>query len=234
MLEQYIETPTTPQNIRLDDFETAGVRVAERWYAARDMIFAPGDPDDNLYFLLAGTVRLYKIYGEHKEATVALLKDGGAFGELNLDVGQRQNTFAEAVTGTRVAVVRKSILNEAIKRSPDFAIRLFSSLAERLRRSDEVIESLLHREVSARLATLLLNLGDRFGEANGSDTVLKIRLTHQDLANMIVCTREAVSKMMGEFQRDGLIKVQGRRIFVTPQLANIRLTGPSSSPGAAA
>jgi CRP/FNR family transcriptional regulator len=163
------------------------------------------------------------------------LKDGGVFGELSLDdEGSHQSVFAEAVTDVQVAVVRKSVLTEIIKRRPEFAMKLFSSFSERLKQSDEVIESLLDREVSARLATLLLNLGERFGETDGSGTVLNVRLTHQDLANMIVSTREAVSKVMSEFQRDGLIEVRNRRITISPQLAGIRLSAPPSSPGAAA
>ena len=222
MLAYHLEAPEATATLRylgLEDFERAGVRLAERRFGARDTIFAPGDPDGQLYFLLEGTVRLYKIYGEFKEATVALLKDGGVFGELSFDEGSWQSVFAEAVTDVRVAVVRKSVLTEIIKRRPEFAMKLFFSFSERLKQSDEVIESLLNREVSARLATLLLNLGDRFGETNGSGTVLNVRLTHQDLANMIVSTREAVSKVMSEFQRDGLIEVRNRRISVTPQLA---------------
>ncbi len=68
---------------------------------------------------------------------------------------------------------------------------------------------------------MLLHLGDRLGETNGSGTVLKVRLTHQDLANMTVSTREAVSKVMSEFQRQGLIQVRNRRISVTPRLAEM-------------
>ena len=222
------------QHLGLEDLERAGVRVAERRFGSRDTIFAPGDPDGQLYFLLEGTVRLYKIYGDYKEATIALLKDGGVFGELSLDEVPSQNAFAEAVTDVRVAKVRKSALNEVIKRHPEFALKVFSSFSERLRQSDEVIESLLNREVAARLATLLLNLGDRFGEKEGSGTVLKVRLTHQDLANMIVSTREAVSKVMSEFQRAGLIEVRNRRISVSPQLAKSRISDPSCNPGAAA
>jgi CRP-like cAMP-binding protein len=224
MIKQYVEplTPAASQlHLSLEDFEREGIRVAERRYAAKDTLFAPGDPDNQLYFLLEGTVRLYRIYGGYKEATVALLKNGGVFGELGLDEGSRQSVFAEALTGVRVAVVRKSTLTEVIRRRPEFALKLFSSFSERLRQSDEVIESLLDREVSARLATLLSHLGDRFGEDNGSGTVLKVRLTHQDLANMIVSTREAVSKVMSEFQRDGLIEVRNRTISVTPQLAEM-------------
>jgi CRP/FNR family transcriptional regulator len=224
MISHYTEAfvaARAPERLGLEDFEEAGVPVAERYFGAKDVIFAPGDPDAQLYFLLEGTVRLYKIYGEYKEATVALLKDGGVFGELNLEERFRQDVFAEAVTDARVAVVRKSVLTEVIKRSPRFAVKLLFSFSERLKQSDEVIESLLDREVSARLATLLLNLSNRFGETNGSGTALNVRLTHQDLANMIVSTREAVSKVMSEFQRNGLIEVRNRRIAVTPRLAEM-------------
>jgi CRP/FNR family transcriptional regulator len=237
MISHYTKplSPVASQpHVSLEDFERMGVRVAERRFGARDTIFAPGDPDGQLYFLLEGTVRLYKIYGEYKEATVALLKDGGVFGELTLEETPRQNAFAEALTDIRLVRVRKSALKEVIKRHPDFATKLFFCISERLRQSDEVIESLLNREVSARLATLLLNLGDRFGEAEGSGTVLKVRLTHQDLANMIVSTREAVSKVMSEFQGAGLIEVRNRRISLSPQLANSRLSDPSWSTGAVA
>ncbi len=221
LLGHHVGTSTTAAASRhfgLEDFEEAGIRVAERHFRARDTIFAPGDPDGQLYFLLEGVVRLYKIHGEYKEATVALLKDGGVFGELSLEEGPWQSVFAEALTDVRVVGVRKSILAELIKRRPEFAAKLLISFSERLKQSDEVIDSLLDREVSARLATLLSNLGARFGEANGSSTVIDVRLTHQDLANMIFSTREAVSKVMGEFQRDGVIETRNRRIIVNPQL----------------
>src|ERR671920_228096 len=184
-----------PNGFGLDDFENAGVRVVERRFRAKDIIFTPGDPDDQLYFLLEGTVRLYKIYGDLKEATTALLKDVGVFGKLSLVEGRWQDVFAEAVTDVLVAGVQKAALTEVIKRRPEFAMKLFSSF-------------------SARLATLLLNLAERFGEGDESGTNLGVRLTHQELANMIASTREAVFKVMGEFQREGAIEVHNRKIVL--------------------
>jgi CRP/FNR family transcriptional regulator len=64
-----------------------------------------------------------------------------------------------------------------------------------------------------------VNLSERFGETNGVGTLLGVRLTHQDMANMIASTREAVSKVMSEFQRDGTIEVQNRKIVLRPELA---------------
>ncbi|MDQ4126625.1 MAG: Crp/Fnr family transcriptional regulator [Actinomycetota bacterium] len=212
-------TTSAPKGFDLKDFEEAGLRSVERRFGPKDTIFTPGDPDDQLYFLLSGTVRLYKIYGDYKEATTALLKDGGVFGKLNLVEGRWQDVFAEAVTESRVAGIQKTSLERAIKSDPAFALKLFSSLSERLRQSDEVIESLLHREVSTRLATLLMNLGERFGERNGAGVIIDVRLTHQDLANMIASTREAVSKVMSEFQRDGVVESRNRRIAIVNEEA---------------
>ena len=221
-------TTSAPDGFGLDDFESAGLRAVERRFAPKDTIFTPGDPDDQLYFLLSGTVRLYKIYGDYKEATTALLRDGGVFGKLNLVEGRWQDVFAEAVTEARVASIQKAALERVIKRDPEFALKLFSSLSERLRQSDEVIESLLHREGSTRLATLLLNLGERFGEDGQADVLIGVRLTHQELANMIASTREAVSKVMSELQRDGVIESRSRRVAILDRDALAkRASGPS-------
>src|SRR5215210_3671592 len=220
---------TTVEGLVPKDFETLGIRLVERHYTAKDIIFAPGDLDDRLYFLLRGTVRLYTLYGDYKEATTALLNECEIFGRLSLVESCLQDSFAEAVSDAWVSSIQKSTLAEIIKRHPEYAVKLFASFSERLRQSDEVIESLLHREVSTRLATLLLNLGDRFGEANdGEGAVLDVRLTHQDLANMIASTREAVSKVMSEFQREGSIEVQNRKIVLTDKGAlTERASGPS-------
>ena len=163
---------TAPNGFGLDDFESASIRMVERRFRAEDVVFNPGDPDDQLYFLLEGTVCLYKIYGDYEEATTALLRDTGVFGRLSLVEGRWQDVFAEAVTDVRVAGAQKATLAEVIKRRPEYAVKLFASFSERLRQSDEVIEILLHREVSAHLATLLLNLAEHFGEENGSGTIL--------------------------------------------------------------
>jgi CRP/FNR family transcriptional regulator, global nitrogen regulator len=84
------------RRLSLEDFEEAGIRVAERRYGAEDAVFAPGDPDGQLYFVSSGTVRLYKLYGDYKEATVALLKEGDIVGELSLREGSGQTLFAHA------------------------------------------------------------------------------------------------------------------------------------------
>jgi CRP/FNR family transcriptional regulator, global nitrogen regulator len=220
--DQVLAIPTSggldPSPVRiLRELEESGLRVLERSYGAGEMICAPGDPDDRLYFLLSGAIRTYKTYGDFKEATTALLKDEGIFGGLDFSDATFQEEFVEALTDARVAEVRKAAVAWLVKRRPELAFALFSAFSERRRISEKLIENLLPREVSSRLATLLLNLGERFGEEEGEcggAVVLDLRLTHRELASMIACTREAVSKVMSEFRREGVIGIVGRKRIV--------------------
>jgi CRP-like cAMP-binding protein len=208
-------TSGDPVDIVLREFKRAGLRVIERRYAPGEIIFSPGDPDDRLYFVLSGTVRTYRLYGNYREATTAFLKDSGVFGGLSLSEGGPHEDFAEAVTGATVASARKASVAWLARREPGLSLPLFAALSERVRQSDEMVATLLPREVSGRLAALLLNLEGRFGVEDGEgNVVLDVRLPHRDLASMIASTREAVSKVMSEFRREGLIEVRDRRIVL--------------------
>jgi CRP-like cAMP-binding protein len=223
-IDRRVETPeaptandlrsSVPERHILEEFGRAGLRVSERSLSRGEMIFTPGEPDENLYFVLSGTIRIYKTYGDFKEATVALLKDNGIFGKLDLTESGSQDEFAEAATDARICVVRKPAVSWLVKRQPELALSLFSAFSERLRQSDELIVTLLRREVSSRLAAMLLNLGERHGTRDGTEITIELRLTHMELANMIASTREAVSKAMTELQRGDVIEVRNRRIVI--------------------
>lgn len=211
--------PEPAQASVLRELERSGLRVVERGYRTGDEVYTPGDAADSLFFLLSGVVRTYRIYGDSKEATTALLKDAGVFGILDLrEEGGYHEEFAEAVIEARVVSVRKAALAWLVRRKPEVALSLFSAFSERVRQTDELLGSLLQREVAGRLAALLLSLGDRFGEEGEGDVTgtatIGLRLTHQQLASMIASTREAVSKAMTDLRREGLIEVRGRRIVL--------------------
>src|SRR5919199_2827946 len=103
----------------LREFERASLRLVERRFETGDVIYAPGDSDDRLYFLLSGAIRIYRPYGCFKEATTALLVDEGVFGRLDLPEAGSQEGFAEALTGARVAQLRKASVVWLVKRRPE-------------------------------------------------------------------------------------------------------------------
>ena len=88
-------------------------------------------------------------------------------------------------------------------------------------------ERLLDREVERRLARLLLQLAGRFGEGDGGDKALRVRLSHQDPSCMVACTREAVSKVIGQFREAGLIETPGSCVVVVLDESGLRKVGCS-------
>lgn len=211
-------------------FEEAGLKVLQRRYEPSQTIFMAGDPADRLHLLVEGMVRVCKTYGNYSRATVALLKDSGGFGEFDLFGKDSQSATAQAMTGCRVASIRKSDLRYAMERHPGLAVELFSLFSERLRHSEQTMEVLLHREVSSRLASLMPVLEETFATHEIAGGELTIPLTHGEVAEMIACTREAVSKVLSELKIQGFIELGQRKITIKDHAGlRARITGSGSA-----
>ena len=193
----------------LASLEVAGVPVSERRLLAGEPIYGAGDTDSGLYFVLSGTVRVYKRYGRWglKEATVALVGDGGVFGEPALEKGRPHRDGAEAASDCRVASVGKEALARHLARDSSCALALLLAYWEWAQRREGAIARLLPRGVRPRLANLLLELDGRPGREVGPEGQ---RLTQERLAEMVACSREAVSTEVARLKREGVLGVGHR------------------------
>jgi CRP-like cAMP-binding protein len=141
---------------------------------------------------------------------VALLDEGGVFGEPSLRPGGGHRDCAEALTDCQVARVSKVALEGHVSRDPACALALMTAFCGWARQREQVVALLLPRNVRSRLASLLLALADRFGEETRPGVAIGLRFTHQRLAEMVACTREAVSKEMACLEREGHIETRNR------------------------
>jgi CRP-like cAMP-binding protein len=211
----------------VERMEEAGVPMVRRHYAAGEILYSSGDADGYLCFLLEGQVRVYKPYGAYKEATVALVDEDGVFGEPSLQPGGGHRDCAEALTDCQVARVGKAALEAHVLRDPACALALMAAFCKWARQREQVVERLLSRNVRSRLASLLLALADRFGEATRPGVAIGLRFTHQRLAEMVACTREAVSKEMACLEREGYIETRNRerKIVLLDRRGLVELAG---------
>ena len=204
--------------------EEAKVRIAQRRYQAGQTIYYRGEPDRYLYFLTEGVLKIYKSYGGHKEAIVALLEEGNVFGVPDLRAHSAHRDSAEAIVWSRIAVVDKVALAEHVRRDPKCALALLIVYAQWVQRRERTVVRLAHRDTRARLARVLLELADRFGEPKEGEVAIETRLTHLMLAEMTASSRVGVSKEMVRFRREGVIKTRGKSQIVLldqPRLAQI-------------
>ncbi len=70
-------------------------------------------------------------------------------------------------------------------------------------------------DIRARLASLLLNLGAQFGERVENGTRISLRLTNQEMANMIATTRETVNRALNRFWDEHLIDMRTSHVVIT-------------------
>jgi CRP-like cAMP-binding protein len=214
--------PGTPQASLLAGLESYGVPVIERRYSPGEHPYVRGDPDEGLWFLLEGILEVYKLYGLFRKATVRLLDGGGLFGEPSLRAAGRHRDSAEAVSACRAAKVPKGPLVRHLSEDPSQAPALLCSFAACAEEREAATERLLDREVARRLARLLLELAGRFGDEDGRGRRVRTPLSHYDLSCMVACTREAVSKVMGEFRQAGLIETPRPCVVVVLDESGLR------------
>jgi CRP-like cAMP-binding protein len=155
---------------------------------------------------------------------VTLLEESNVFGVPDLRARGAHRDSAEAVVCSRIAAVDKVALGEHVRRDPKCALALLIVYAQWVQRRERTAVRPAHWHTRVRLATVLLELADRFGEPRKGEVAIEIRLTHRMLAEMIASSRVGVSKEMARFRREGVIKTRGKGQIVLldqPRLAQI-------------
>jgi CRP-like cAMP-binding protein len=178
------------------------------------VIAKPDDPPDTIYLIKKGRVKLSRYSASGREHVLALLEPGEIYGERAL--GGATAVHCEAFEDTLICVLSLRDFEELLRAKPDLALRVIRALAQRLRRAEEEIENFAFRDVPGRLSVLLVRLAEAGAEPGSSahERRLVLRLTHQDLANMIGATRETVTNVLNRFRDMGLISIQRREIVI--------------------
>jgi CRP-like cAMP-binding protein len=195
----------------------AGAATVERRYASGEVTFGEGDPDNALYVLTEGAVKVSRSYSEGKEATLMLVGPWEVFGELAFGRRAYQYARAEAVTACRLRKVPKVFVERAVKTHPEVALKMVDLLRLDLVRHWEMAGCLRPHKAEAKMANLLPILARRFGGEEEGRLVIRLRLTQEELAKMISSTREPVTHALADLRRRGVLAVtDGRMIILDP------------------
>lgn len=170
------------------------------------LIFSPEKPIEALFLLKKGQVRLYKINQSGKQFTVDILVDGNIFGETSTLPLTDDDTYAEAMTETYLCIISKAEFETFIEQNPKIAIKLINILSTRLKELYSLSEKIALGDVRYRIIYLLLKLSEKTGRRKNEWQSIEMKLTHQDVANMVGSTRETTSAIMSQLKKEGFIK----------------------------
>jgi len=187
-------------------------------YPRNTEIFGENEPADYVYRVISGSVRTYKILNDGRRQIGGFYLPGDIFG---LQFADEHALSAEAITDTRVLVVKRSTLNALAGRDAAVGRDLLNLTSRELRRMQSRV-LLLVKSAQERVASFLLEMAER---ASGGNTV-ELPMSRQDIADYLGLTIETVSRTLTCLESAAAIEVpSSRRIVLRNRSALNRLNG---------
>jgi CRP/FNR family transcriptional regulator, cyclic AMP receptor protein len=168
-----------------------------------------GDSADSAFVILGGRVKVFASNPDGGEIVLNICGPGECIGDMALDGGPRS---ASVVTLDRVtcSVVSRDALRQALAADPDFALRLITTLIRRNRLATSKIKGLALQGVRERVEALLRGLAVERGGAR----IVGEKLSQVEIAHRVGASRDMVSRVFKELQRDGRIRLDRRQIVL--------------------
>jgi CRP-like cAMP-binding protein len=207
-----------------DDLLARGRR---RKYARGTALFYELQPSDHVVVLLDGRVKIIRISEEGKEVLLAVRGAGDLLGELSAIDGDARSATAVALEAVEGLVVATPEFHDFLERHARVSLELMKMLSRRLRDSDGKRLEYGSQDSMGRVAARLVELADRFGEADPDGVRIDLPITQEELAGWTGCSREAVSKALQGMRSLGWLETGRRTILVRDRDALCMRAGES-------
>jgi CRP/FNR family cyclic AMP-dependent transcriptional regulator len=188
-------------------------------HAPRQTIFQKGDPGDSMMAVIRGRVKICTHSADGRELVLNIIDKGGLFGEIAVLDGEPRTADAVALEETDLLVLERRRLVPFLIGHPETTLRLIGVLCKRLRQTSAHLEDVLFFEAPSRLARWLLRLTETFGKPAPSGTRIDLKLSQQQIGNLVGISRETINKHLGEWAKDEIITVEAGIITIVDKKA---------------
>ena len=195
-------------SLQRETLNSRGVKIAKH-----TNVYTCGDQDEMVYFIESGQVKLLMLSSEGKECLLAIHTAGDIFGELCLSgLGVRQET----ATAMKETVLKQIPCSQFFGRlSRDSLFEGFVRyLAVRISDQQQVIANLVTVDSEQRLGKTLLRLARTLGKKDPRSIRIELKISHEELSEMVGTTRPRISVFMQRFRNLGLIETNREHFLI--------------------
>lgn len=177
---------------------------------AKSPVFRDGDASNSLFYVKKGTVVVMMLDHNDNNMIIGYLSEGDFFGELGIYDSNESTRSATVLTRTNCELgeMRYERFLELARIYPNIMRELDYQIADRLRVTTQRVIDLASLDVAGRIANCLLDLC-RLPSSSQVETGVKIKVSRQDVAKIVGCTRETVGRVLQEMHDAGKIDSQG-------------------------
>ncbi len=205
------------QGIEADRLELIARCAGLRRVSRGTTVVQAGDLIDNVYFVLNGSLKVLVSDEDGREVILTMLGHGDVFGEMGVVDTEPRSATVTAVASSDLIVIAQADFRKILADNFEICLRIMCSLANRLRAADRKIESLALMDVYGRVARLLLDMA----ETRDGRSVVRRKISKQDIAKMIGASREMVSRVMKDLQSRGLLEETDEGLVLRDSIATI-------------
>lgn len=185
-----------------------------RKFPTKSTLVYTGDKGESLYYIVSGSATVVVEDDDGHEMIIAYLNAGDFFGEMGLfDDQDSRSAWVRSKVACEVAEISYNRFKQLIEKRPEFMYAIASQMARHLRNTTQKVRDLAFLDVTGRIARTLLNLAkepDAMSHPDGT----QIKLTRQELARLVGCTREVAGKVLRNLEDQGLLTAHGKTIVI--------------------
>ena len=201
-----LKTLTKEELLTLSDCKTSHI------IKKGDAIFEEGENVNGIYCIKEGVCKLTKLSANGKDHIVKLVTRGELLGQRSMISDEPVNLSAIALEDMQVCFIPKTEVMGYFDKNNQFSLSVMRSICGDLKDADDHLVNLAQKTVKERLAETLLYLHDTFGKKE--DNSLKVVLSRDELASMIGTATESCIRLLSDFNKLGLIELNGKKIVL--------------------
>jgi CRP/FNR family cyclic AMP-dependent transcriptional regulator len=197
-------------------------RLATRRRFPKDtVVFFENEEGDTFFMIVEGRVKVTILGDDGREIILSVLGPGDFFGEMALLDNEPRSATTIAVEETELLTLQRADFQSVLSDNRSITSALIKVLTARLRRANHQISTLALLDVYGRVARVILDMAREEGKRLKDGRIAFRRATHQEIANRIGTTRETVTRMLKDLERQGLIHVDGKEIVLQPDFEKV-------------
>jgi CRP-like cAMP-binding protein len=181
-------------------------------YTAGAILYSPHNPTETLFILKRGRVRIFRISGDGRALTTAIITPGTIFGEMVLVGQSMHDNYAEALDEAVVCVMSRADVHKFLLSDPRISARITEILGQRLREMERRLSESVFKTVPQRIASTLVTLAGQQRRYVLPGRAPVVALTHEQIAALVGTSRETATKILGDFAEHGLIRLGRGRV----------------------
>jgi len=202
------------KNLSDDDFKELEPYLTTTLYKKKDDIFTEGDAPEWFYIVATGKIKITKISHDGKEIILEIISPNDIFGGVAVLRNFPYPANAVAMEDSEVVKISRKNLMRLVDRFPNLMYLIALQLGDRMKSSYDSLKNIALDRVEARIAALLLKLSNKVGLETDEGLVIDMRLTKQDVADMVGTTVETSIRTFSKFKKQGLVADSDGKIII--------------------